>query len=112
MYIGEVSKNTGLSIKAIRFYEEKKLIPKPKRDGRYRIYDQSDIDILLLIKEAKSLGITLAKLKSIVVYSDGQLDWVEVKEFLKLQRNLIVEQIKALNLKIEKIDDCINQINV
>lgn len=48
MFIGEVSRKTGLSIKAIRLYEELGLIQTPQRQGRYRIYKHSDVDILNL----------------------------------------------------------------
>jgi len=112
MYIGEISKKTGLSIKAIRLYEEKGLIPTPKRSGRYRIYQESDVDILLLIKEAKSFGVTLAQLKSVIVYSNGQVDWAEVQAFLALQRNRIIDEIRTLKDQINKIDECVSQINV
>ena len=112
MYIGEAAKITGLSIKAIRFYEEKGLIPKPNRSGRYRVYQHSDIEILLLIKEAKSFGVTLAQLKSVIVYSNGQVDWAEVQAFLALQRNRIIDEIRTLKDQINKIDECVSQINV
>jgi MerR family copper efflux transcriptional regulator len=74
MYIGEASKETGLSIKAIRFYEEIGLIKQPQRKGRYRIYKETDIELLALIKEAKDLGITLSKLKGVIVYNNGKVD--------------------------------------
>jgi len=111
MYIGEVSKKTGLSIKAIRLYEEKGLIPKPKRLGRYRVYQNADIDILLLIKEAKSFGITLAQLKEMIEFKQGEIDWREVHAFLIRQKQLILEQIDSLHEKIKQIDICASQIN-
>ena len=45
MYIGELSKRTGLSVKAIRLYEEKGLVKPPLRVGRYRVYQESDIEV-------------------------------------------------------------------
>jgi len=52
MYIGEISKKTDLSIKAIRFYEKTGLIRRPKRMSRYRVYQKTDVELLILIKEA------------------------------------------------------------
>lgn len=77
MYIGEASKKSGLSIKAIRFYEAIGLIKQPERKGRYRLYEETDIEILVLIKEAKELGITLSKLQGVIVYKDGKADWLK-----------------------------------
>lgn len=111
MYIGEIAKRTGLSIKAIRLYEEKKLIPAPKRSGRYRVYTDADIELLLLIKDAKSLGVTLAQLEALITLDNGRLDWGKVEQFLIHQKRRIAGEIKALNETIARIDDCLQQIH-
>lgn len=110
MYIGEVSKKTGLSIKAIRFYETKGLISQPQRMGRYRVYQASDVDLLLLIKKAKELGVTLSQLRGVIVYKDGGVDWLRIKTFLGELRAQLVCKIADLNDNIDKIDECSRQI--
>lgn len=111
MYIGEVSKKTGLSIKAIRFYEVKGLISRPLRLGRYRVYQASDVDLLLLIKKAKELGVTLSQLRGVIVYKDGGVDWLKITAFLAELRVQLVCKIAELNDNIDKIDECSRQIN-
>ncbi|ALQ07936.1 MULTISPECIES: MerR family transcriptional regulator [Pseudoalteromonas] len=111
MYIGEASKKTGLSIKAIRFYEEKGLIRQPERKGRYRVYDETDIELLILIKEAKDLGITLSKLRGVIVYNDNKVDWKKIKQFLSEIRKELISKIEDINKQVNNIDKCYNQIN-
>lgn len=111
MYIGEASKETGLSIKAIRFYEEIGLIRQPERKGRYRVYKETDIELLILIKEAKELGITLSKLKGVITYNNGKVDWVNIKIFLGEIREQLINEIEHINSKIHSLDKCYNQIN-
>jgi DNA-binding transcriptional MerR regulator len=111
MYIGEAAKKTGSSVKAIRFYEEKGLIARPERIGRYRIYKAIDIELLILIKEAKELGVTLSQLKGIIVYSNGQVDWAIIKVFLAEIRQQLINQIEDLKLKVISLDACYEQIN-
>lgn len=110
MYIGEISKKTGLSIKAIRFYEERGLIQTPERKGRYRVYQQKDVELLVLIKEAKTLGVTLSQLEGVIVYNNGQVDWASIKKFLSEFREELVAKIKDINNKIANIDRCFEQI--
>lgn len=110
MYIGEISKKTGLSIKAIRFYEERGLIRQPERKGRYRVYQPKDVELLILIKEAKVLGVTLSQLEGVIVYKNGQVDWVNIKLFLSDFRVQLVNQINDINNKIASIDRCYDQI--
>ena len=107
MYIGEVARKTGLSLKAIRLYEEKGLIMSPPRKGRYRVYNESHVEILNLIKEAKSLGTTLSQIKSAIVYNNGDVDWSHVEKFLfdiKLQLSL---QIQDLDNKVKSVEKCL-----
>lgn len=110
MYIGEVATKTGVSIKAIRLYEEKGLIMPLPRKGRYRVYNESHIEILNLIKEAKLLGTTLSQLKGAIVYKNGDVDWSYVENFLldiKLQLSL---QIINLNKKVQRVEKCLSEI--
>ncbi len=110
MYIGEVAKKTGLSIKAIRFYEEKGLIMPPPRRGRYRVYSESHVDILNLIKEAKLLGTTLSQLKDAIVYKNGDVDWSYVEKFLSDIKRQLSLQIIDLNKKVKRVDKCLSEI--
>jgi len=111
MYIGELSKRTGLSIKAIRFYEKIDLIKQPERKGRYRVYQEADIEILVLIKEAKELGVTLAQLKDVITYNDGKVDWGNIKIFLAEVRKQLLNQIEELKIKVISLDECYHQIS-
>lgn len=60
MRIGQAARMTGLSVKAIRYYEAVGLLPPPLRsEGRYRLYGEEDTRRLHLLKRAKQLGFTL-----------------------------------------------------
>ncbi|MFB9997193.1 Copper export regulator [Providencia rustigianii] len=60
MNISEIAKKTGLTAKAIRFYEDKSLITPPERgDNGYRYYKDRHLDELMLLKQAKDVGFTL-----------------------------------------------------
>lgn len=111
MYIGQVAKRTGLTVKAIRFYEEKGLIPTPKRLGRYRVYNSTDLEILTLIKEAKSMGIRIAQLQQMIHYQNGKVDWHRINGFLQTIKQSMKDDVSELNRKIDLIDQCMAEIN-
>lgn len=66
MYIGELAKLTGTTRKAIHHYESLGLIPVPQRKGRYRIYSETDANLICMIKRAKSLGFSLKEIIGVV----------------------------------------------
>ncbi len=65
--IGKVAKQTGLSTKTIRFYEDEGLVPPPRRsEAGYRLYSESDVLRLQLIRRARLLGLDLPTIGSLV----------------------------------------------
>ncbi|KIE22078.1 MerR family transcriptional regulator [Vibrio sinaloensis] len=102
MYIGELSKRTGVSVKAIRHYEEIGLIKTPLRKDKYRVYDASYIDVLAMIQLAKRLGFSLSELKAIAQAKTEKglvpMDLL-VREINK-KRELLLTQQKTISLKL------------
>jgi DNA-binding transcriptional MerR regulator len=61
--IGPVAEATGLSLRTIRYYEEIGLVtPSGRSAGGFRLYDDRDIERLLLIKRMKPLGYPLEEM--------------------------------------------------
>lgn len=62
--INEVAAETGLTTRAIRYYEELGLLePAARSEGDYRLYDQSDLDRLLFIRSLRDdAGFSLAQI--------------------------------------------------
>ncbi len=70
--IGKLSKQSGIAIETIRFYEKQRLLPKPKRTGTgYRQYNQGDLQRISFIKRSKDLGFTLAEIKELLSLKVG-----------------------------------------
>src|SRR6266849_769210 len=66
LHIGQVSKRTGLSIDAIRFYEKAGLLPRPTRTGAgYRLYHQHEVADLEFIQKAQQLGFSLKEIREL-----------------------------------------------
>ena len=64
--IGDFSNVVGISVKTIRFYEEKGLI-KPAYIDKYtgyRYYDEKNIEQILMILQYKNMGFTLEEIKN------------------------------------------------
>lgn len=67
MNISDVAKKTGLTSKAIRFYEEKGLITVPMRSGNgYRSYAPKHIEELTLLRQARLVGFSLEECQELV----------------------------------------------
>lgn len=58
--IGQVAKETGVTVETVRFYEKQGLIAAPQRsDAGYRHYPLDTVKRVQFIKHAKEVGFTL-----------------------------------------------------
>ena len=65
--IGELARQTGLTIKTIRYYESRGLMEQPPRtEGGYRLYGPEEIARLRFVQRGKLLGLTLEEIKELV----------------------------------------------
>jgi MerR family transcriptional regulator, Zn(II)-responsive regulator of zntA len=65
--IGELARQTGLSIKTIRYYESRGLLEQlPRTEGGYRLYGPEEIARLRFVQRAKLLGLTLEEIRELV----------------------------------------------
>jgi MerR family transcriptional regulator, copper efflux regulator len=65
--IGEVAKESGIGIEALRFYEKSGLLDRPSRtQSGYRMYDGEVLARLDFIKRAQLLGFSLDEIKRVI----------------------------------------------
>jgi len=97
MKIGELSKQTGMSIDAIRYYEKRSLIPTAARSmSGYRHYTHQDVSRLLFIVQAKGLGFTLDEIGQLLAISSGERTCDEVKQVALAKAEDIEARIRKL----------------
>lgn len=81
MNISDVAKKTGLTSKAIRFYEEKGLVTAPLRtENGYRSYTARHIEELTLLRQSRQVGFTLEECREMVMlFNNPQRHSADVK---------------------------------
>ncbi|HEV2188354.1 MAG TPA: Cu(I)-responsive transcriptional regulator [Stellaceae bacterium] len=67
MNIGQAAERSGLSAKAIRYYETAGLVsPAGRSDGGYRVYHLDDIRMLRFIRRARDLGFSIERIRRLL----------------------------------------------
>ena len=103
MLINEVAKVTNMTKRAIKYYEEKKLIFPIKDKNGYRNYSQKEIDTLNMISLYRKLGISIEDIRILLSSKNAKLlDKIYQK---KLEEKTILDkEISALKSYIEDHD--------
>ena len=74
-FIGQASRDTGLSIDTIRFYEKVGLIEHPARtSGEFRIFSVEDIHDLQVIRRLVNFGLSLSEMKHVLGLRRKKMD--------------------------------------
>ncbi|MBB6345892.1 DNA-binding transcriptional MerR regulator [Nonomuraea muscovyensis] len=68
--IGEVAEWLGLSLRTIRHYEEVGLVVPERTPGGFRLYNETDIGRLALVKRMKPLGFSLEEMRDLLDITD------------------------------------------
>ena len=67
MPIGELSRLSGVKAETIRYYEQVKMLaPPPRTAGGRRVYDSTDLRILLFIRRSRELGFSLDEIRALL----------------------------------------------
>jgi DNA-binding transcriptional MerR regulator len=113
--IQEVAAETGLTSRAIRYYEEVGLLePAARSGGAYRLYDASDLERLRYIKELRDdAGFSLAQIGQLLEDEAARernrerlrttQDPAERRAILEDARTRVERQIQTLESKAERL---------
>ena len=95
---GELAKECGVNIEALRYYEKRRLIDPPKRsEVGYRLYSKEDAARLRFIRNAQKLGFTLNEILELLKLRIKKNERCEpVREKAQKKLNDVEQKIKGL----------------
>lgn len=107
--IGALAARTGLSVSAIRFYEERGLVEPFRSSGGQRRFLRSDIRRLSFVLIAQQLGLSIGEIETVLSglpqgRTPTQADWTRIS---KSMRKVIDTRIAELERTRDRLDGCI-----
>ena len=109
MQIGEVAEQTGLSLRTIRYYEEVGLVtPSARTQGGFRLYSETDLARLRLVRRMKPLDFSLGEMRDVLAVLDLLEDGDPLSEDhdqlvvrLEMYRDAANARVRALREQLE-----------
>jgi MerR family transcriptional regulator, copper efflux regulator len=97
-FIGKVSRQTGLSVHTIRFYEAEGLLREPARtDSGYRVFSPQTVEQLQFIRKAQALGFSLDEIRELLVLRDRSTD------ACSHVKSLVEEKLASVHVKLQEL---------
>lgn len=104
--IGDMARHYQVSLRALRFYEDRGLM-KPVRHGAVRLYDARQRIRLQLILKGKRLGFTLTQICEMLA-SHSEIEPAAFEDTLEPER--IVSQIETLERQRAGLEHAISEL--
>lgn len=105
--IKEMSELTGVSARALRYYDEIGLFhPNGRSEAGYRLYDEKELEVLRQILYFRELDIPLRTIKEII--ENPALDR---KSILQTQKKMLISEKERLERLIDSIDVALKGAN-
>ena len=115
--IGKAAEVTGVTKRALRYYEEKGLLPPPSRlEGGFRLYSPDDIERIIRIRETQELlGFSLIDIKKMLAAEDVKTEiranWIKNADAavkasaVRTAREVTLSQIALIEQKLQKMEE-------
>lgn len=109
--IGEVAARTGLSISAIRFYQDKDLVRPDRNAGGQRRFSRADLRRLSFVVAAQRLGLSLTDIKAALdTLPNGRAptkaDWTMLATRIQAQLEAQIGMIQRLQARLDGCLGC------
>ncbi len=105
--IGDMAKKYDVSLRTLRFYEDKGLI-QPKREGNTRLYSRRERARLQLILLGRNVGFSLREVKQMMDLYDPH--GTNTKQ-LRVALDKSDKQLSRLEKQREQLDEAIQQLS-
>ena len=107
--IGDLARRTGLSVSAIRFYEEKGLVAPIRTSGGQRRYMRADIRRLSFVLIAQQMGLSIREIEAeLSKLPQGRApDAADWRRISTAMRAMLDRRIAVLERTRDRLDGCI-----
>lgn len=105
MRIGELAAASGVSVRALRYYEEQDLLHSERSAGGQRTYEEAAIDRVRLIQQLYSAGLSSRTIRSVLPCVVTGKASPEILERLTVERDKLEHQITELTTTLTRLND-------
>jgi DNA-binding transcriptional MerR regulator len=98
LQIGEVAERSGLSVKALRYYDDIGILrPLTRSASGYRLYGNDALQQLAFVRAAQAVGLSLGEIREIIAMRDrGEIPCGHVLELIQRRAAELEERVAEL----------------
>lgn len=96
--IGHLARRAEVATSTVRYYERIRLLTPPRRtESNYRLYTDDTVERLRFIRAAQVAGLTLADIRTLLAYRDGETaPCAEIQTLLESRLSQVEDNLREL----------------
>ncbi|MEV5177676.1 MerR family transcriptional regulator [Streptomyces flaveolus] len=105
--IGEVARGAGVSVRAVRYYEQQGLLTPERSPSGQRLYRQDAIPLVRFFQQMFAAGLTSRKITELLPCWDSGHTDADQRAMLRVERERIQAKIDDLEAARDRLDEVI-----
>ncbi|MDN3245637.1 MerR family transcriptional regulator [Streptomyces mutabilis] len=105
--IGEVARGAGVSVRAVRYYEQQGLLTAERSPSGQRLYRQDTVTLVRFFQQMFAAGLTSRRIAELLpCWDTGHTD-AEQRAMLRAERDRIQAKVDDLQATLDRLDEVI-----
>lgn len=109
--IGQLAKRSGVSVRALRYYEEQGLLEADRTPAGQRGYPESAVERVRFFQQMYAAGLTSRNIADLLPCWDAGHTDAEQRRMLQQQRDFIQGKIHDLTIALGRLDDILTVVS-
>ncbi|MEW2514523.1 MerR family transcriptional regulator [Streptomyces sp. NPDC046870] len=105
--IGEVARGAGVSVRAVRYYEQQGLLTAERSPSGQRLYRQEAIPLVRFFQQMFAAGLTSRRISELLPCWDSGHTDADQRAMLRVERERIQAKIEDLEAARDRLDEVI-----
>ncbi|MFE0420781.1 MerR family transcriptional regulator [Streptomyces tendae] len=110
MRIGQLARRSGVSVRALRYYEEQRLLESTRTPGGQRDYSDAAVERVRLIQDLYTAGLSSRTILELLPCVSTGMATSAMLDMLTKERDSIAERVQNLNRAKSKLDRVIENV--
>jgi DNA-binding transcriptional MerR regulator len=109
--IGQLAERAGVSVRALRYYEEQGLLKADRTPAGHRAYPESAVEKVRFLQQMYAAGLTSRNIAGLLpCWDTGHTD-AEQRRMLQQQRDFIQGKIHEMTIALGRLDDILAAVS-
>ncbi|MFD5951526.1 MerR family transcriptional regulator [Streptomyces collinus] len=105
--IGEVARGAGVSVRAVRYYEQQGLLIAERSPSGQRLYRQDAVTLVRFFQQMFAAGLTSRRIMELLPCWDAGHTDAEQRAMLRAERERMKAKVEDLQAALDRLDEVI-----